>query len=221
MSKPVHAEDHKLAQEICKKLQAGDGNAIGPLYEQYYRLFLAVCRRRLIVADSAPKVLNNFWLEMLNARAICAYEGKASLRTYLLLILIRRCHDENRKAIAKRKREASQVEAADGPQDLVESPENEVLGRERSKIIAEAMEILEQTSPRDAVLVRMHLSGSDYRAMAMVELGNGDMSEDELGRRTAAVKKQFTRPKTGSMAKFRSAVLRCVRRHGLDWRDLL
>jgi RNA polymerase sigma-70 factor (ECF subfamily) len=218
----MHQEDHALAQSICMALANGEGDALVPLYNRFHRLFIAVCRRRLVERESAQKVENTFWLELLTGKAICSYEGKASLQTYLLLILARRCHDENRKVLTRRKHEVEppEDEKAHGA-EMADSPEEEMLNRERSLVLAEALAILEEASPRDAALIRMHLSEMDYRSMALAEMGGGGRDEEEIHRKTAAVKKQFTRPNTGAMAKFRAALTRVLLRHGLEWRDLL
>jgi hypothetical protein len=41
-------------------------------------------------------VLTKFWLELLNGKTICRYSGKASLQTYLTVILNRRIKAQSR-----------------------------------------------------------------------------------------------------------------------------
>ena len=92
-------KDYLLAQKICKALRARHNESILELYHVHHRFFLAFARRRLYNPehDQIESVLSQFWTELLNAKAICGYEGKASLRTYLLTILNRRIIDANRK----------------------------------------------------------------------------------------------------------------------------
>jgi RNA polymerase sigma-70 factor (ECF subfamily) len=84
--------DFKLAQRICNELRSGNPEALSELYHKYHVFFSAFTRQRLFITSDYPidHVLSDFWVELLNAKAICDYKGKASLRTYLTLILSRR-----------------------------------------------------------------------------------------------------------------------------------
>ena len=91
--------DYDLGQEICRELRAGNRRAIMEVYTRYSHFFAAFTRHRLFDDDphAVESVLSNFWLELVNARAICGYKGKSSLQTYLTVILNRRIIDANRK----------------------------------------------------------------------------------------------------------------------------
>ena len=91
--------DFILAQRICDKLRSGNREAILELYHKHHVYFSAFSRQRLFNTDQhqIENVLSDYWIELLNSKAICAYKGKASLRTYLTVILGRRIIDANRK----------------------------------------------------------------------------------------------------------------------------
>ena len=217
--------DNDLAQKICRELRSGNSSAILELYHKHGRLFAAFTRFRLFDDDphGVENVLSNFWLELINARAICKYNGRASLRTYLTVILNRRIIDANRKF--ERKRNSSPIETqnetkgCDLPYDQ-RTPETQLIVKEQQKLIQKALLKLSDTCPRDANLIRMNLEGLSYEQMAQRELNGVKANAEELKRRVDAIKKQFTRKETGSMAKFRNVLDNYLDTNGLDYKDL-
>jgi hypothetical protein len=88
-------------------------------------------------------------------------------------------------------------------------------------LIQKALVQLSDQSPRDANLIRMNLEGLSYEQMAVWELNGKSTDPEELKRKVDAIKKQFTRKETGSMAKFKNVLSRCLDTNGLDYTDLL
>ena len=222
-SHPKHL-DYDLGQEICRKLRAGYRNSIMELYNRYAHLFAAFARHRLFERDphEIESVLSKFWLELLNGKAICKYNGKASLQTYLTVILNRRIIDANRKLARERKVDAVTHEnEEDDQRHSQQTPETELMAKEQSKLIQKALVQLSDQSPRDANLVRMNLEGLSYEQMAARELNAECADPEELTRKVDAIKKQFTRKETGSMAKFRSVLSRYLDTNGLNHKDFL
>jgi len=166
-----HKEDYSLAQKICKHLKACRNDAILELYHDHHRFFLAFTRLRLFNPehDQIEAVVSNFWMELLNGKAICSYQGKASLRTYLLTILNRRIIDANRRFQRELKyteiAEEQNIDASNMPEDQ-RSAEDYVLQKERRKLIHDALIQLSETSPRDAKLIHMRLNGLSYKNIA-------------------------------------------------------
>ena len=78
----------------------------------YQKLFLPFARRRLFHPQDVEDVLQNFWEELMNGRAICRYaqqaEHQISLRSYCLGILHRRIIDRNRQFSRERQRLAAE-----------------------------------------------------------------------------------------------------------------
>ena len=218
--------DWDLGQKICRELRSGFRNAIFELYNRYNLFFEAFSRKRLFDNDphGVEQVLSIFWLELLNSKAICKYNGKASLQTYLTVILNRRIIDANRKY--ERERNAKQMtteneKRADNHHPDEQTPEKKLIIKEQQKLIQKALLQLSDDSPRDANLIRMNLEGLSYEQMAARELNAKTADADELKRKVDAIKKQFTRKETGSMTKFRSVLNRYLETNGMDYKDLL
>ena len=218
--------DFDLGQKVCRELRAGNRSAILALYNRYHHFYAAFVRKRLYGGEpqGVEDVLSNFWLELLNGKAICSYNGNASMRTFLTVILNRRIIDANRKLVRKRYStpiaNESEHEAYDESADQ-NTPEKELIIKEQQKLIQKALVRLSDTSPRDANLIRMHLEGLSYEQMAQKELKAATTEPDDLNRKVDAIKKQFTRKESGSMAKFKSILNRCLNSNGLKHRDLL
>ena len=218
--------DFILARRICNELRSGNTDALSELYHKYHVFFSAFTRQRLFIASDYPidNVLSDFWVELLNAKAICDYEGKASLRTYLTLILSRRIIDANRK-IKKEKASRSafedHVEAIPDNEALEPSPEDDLLKKEMQTLMHEALLQMAEISPRDAKLIKMHFEGMTYEEMAQKELNGKKISPRILKKKTNAIKKQFTRSKTGSLKKFETVLSNCLEKNALNFGDLL
>ena len=216
--------DYDLGQEICRKLRSGYRNTIMELYNRYAHLFAAFARHRLFDKDphGIESVLSTFWLELLNAKAICKYNGNASLQTYLTVILNRRIIDANRKFERERRAEPVPHENdANNQSHSRQTPETELLAKEQRKLIQKTLLQLSDQAPRDANLIRMNLEGLSYEQMAVRELNGKSADPEQLKRKVDAIKKQFTRKETGSMAKFKNVLSQYLDTNGLDYTDLL
>jgi RNA polymerase sigma-70 factor (ECF subfamily) len=218
--------DYDLGRKICRELRCGNRDAILELYNRYGHFFAAFTRIRLFDADphGVENVLSNFWLGLLNGKAICRYSGKASLRTYLTVILSRRIIDANRKYERDKNSDPLLTghgnEAAESTGES-QSPEHELIIKEQQRLIQKALVRLSDISPRDANLIRMNLDGLSYEQMAERELNGEEADPETLSRKIDAIKKQFTRKETGSMAKFRSVLSRYLDTNGLNYKDFL
>ena len=226
MDGPQNKKDYLFAQSICKELQANNKEAILELYHAYHPFFIAFARRRLFNPDQnqIDTVLSTFWTALLNGKAICGFKGKASLRTFLLTILNRRIIDANRKFQREIKFTEIPDEQSLEPSELPDhlgSPEDHMLREERQKIINDTLRQLSETAPRDANLIRMYLNGLSYEKMAEQELNEEQPETRQTKKKIDAIKKQFTRPQTGSLAKFKSALEKRIQQHEWDSRDLL
>jgi len=101
------------------------------------------------------------------------------------------------------------------------SPEKDLIHKEKIRLIHESLLMLTDTSPSDAFLVKMHLEGLSYQQMAEKELGGQPSSDKQLIKRVNAIKKQFTRDMTGSLAKFKSCFERCLMKNKLNLADMM
>ena len=224
-SNQIHT-DYDLGQKICRELRSGNRSAILAIYNRYQHFCAAFVRKRLYGGEpqGVEDVLSSFWLELLNGKAICSYNGKASLRTYLTVILNRRIIDANRKFERERNSMPIATESGNKAYDCSpnqHTPEKELMIKEQQRLIQYALVQLSDTSPRDASLIRMHLEGLSYEQMAQKDLKAVADDPDELKRKVDAIKKQFTRKETGSMARFKSIINRCLHSKNLKYKDLL
>jgi RNA polymerase sigma-70 factor (ECF subfamily) len=221
-----HKNDYSIARQICKDLRADHKEAILALYHEHHHFFLAFTRRRIYHSepDQIDTVLSNFWTELLNSKAICSYAGKAALRTFLLTILNRRIIDANRKFQRDMKfteiLDDQPINAADIP-DTVKSPEDLVLQKERQKVVHDTLVRLSESAPKDAAFIRMHLNGLSYKKMAEQEFNGQDKAAGELQRKVDSIKKQFTRPVTGSLAKYKALLEENLQKNGIHPGDLM
>jgi RNA polymerase sigma-70 factor (ECF subfamily) len=218
--------DILLAQQICDELRSGNTEALSVLYHRYNAFFSIFACQRLFASVEYPvdNVLSEFWMELLNAKAICDYEGKAALRSYLTLILSRRIIDANRKI--KREKTAkfifeAQRDSISDNDHLQRSPEDDLIKKELQTLLHEALLLLAETSPNDANLIRMHLEGMTYAEMAEREMQGQKSNAKKLKQKTDSIKKQFTRDDTGSMAKFKKILNKSMKKNALNFNDLL
>ena len=188
-------------------------------------MFVGIARRRLYNKDpnQAESILSNFWVELLNAKAICDYKAIASLKSYLIIILSRRIIDDNRSYLRENSKkdyiEDNDIEILED-KDTNPSPEDKIIDQEKKRIINEALLMLGNISPKDADLIRMHIQGLDYRQMVEMQFAISQSNEQELIKKVDSLKKQFTRKRTGSLAKFKICLNKCLENHKLSYREL-
>lgn len=104
---------------------------------------------------------------------------------------------------------------------LSASVEDQVIIKERDRIIRKTLLDLAETDPMDAGRVKMHLEEMSYGDMAARELAEFHPDQETLKKREMAIKKQFTRSGAGSLAKFKKMLLRNMEQYGIDIDDLL
>jgi RNA polymerase sigma-70 factor (ECF subfamily) len=226
MNKADLQKDLELARQLCVELRSGNNEAILNLYNMYQPFFFGFAGRRLYSPDydKVQTLLNDFWVELLNGRAICGYEGKASLLNYLIKILKYKIIDSIRRDSRRKEPNRNAGEWRDETEtvnDSPSSPEQDLIKKEKQKIIHEALLMLSAVSPKDAHLVRIHLDGLSYRQMAQLELSDMKHNKAETDKKTNAIKKQFTRKRTGSLSKFRVCLERCMRKNKIKQEDTL
>jgi RNA polymerase sigma-70 factor (ECF subfamily) len=224
MDRTFLTQDKSVAQKICEALLAGNRQPLEEMVSSHQKLFLLFARRRLFNHQDVEDVLQNFWEELMNARAICRYarqeEYQLSLRNYCLGILNRRVIDRNRQVVRERQRLAREPNQTGNPGN---SPEH-LLAQSvsdnltRSLVHAALIRLAEQ-SPRDVELLRWHLDGMSYEDMANRLLGPELLAPATLRKKINAVKKQFTRDRSGSLARFKAILLGLMQEQGLRYED--
>ncbi len=224
MAKTILTEDHSLAESICEALLAGNLQPLEELVVSYQKLFLPFARRRLFQPQDVEDVLQNFWEELMNGKAICRYaqqtESQVSLRSFCLGILNRRIIDRNRQISRERKRFTRDNPTANNPDA---SPE-ELLAQSVSdnvvrRLVHATLIKLAEHSPQDVELLRWHLAGLNYEDMAKRLLGPGQTASTNLKKKINAIKKQFTRESSGSLARFKAVLQELMQAQGLSYDD--
>jgi RNA polymerase sigma-70 factor (ECF subfamily) len=208
--------DIALAKRICEGLRSGEKECLGELVTAHHDFFQNFARRRLFRPDILEDVTQSFWEEMLSGRTICGYahssENKATLRTYLLGVLHRRVIDANRKTskngekLQEEENIQDRADPAPNPHNGLASSSSQDISR---RLVHQALLRLSEEYPQDASLVRMHLDGLDYSQMAT-----------RLEKSHDAIKKQFSREPTGSLARFKSALKQIMLAEGLRYEDI-
>ena len=145
MNIATHQEDLALAQEACLELRAGNNEAILPVYQIYHPLFMGYTRRRIraFSDDSrAISILDDFWVELLNAKAICDFKGISSLKTYLFKILNFRIIDD----VRREKRQGAYINNISSDDKDIDgfgsddvSPEQDLMDKEKIRLIHETL----------------------------------------------------------------------------------
>ncbi|MBC2736544.1 MAG: RNA polymerase sigma factor [Desulfobacteraceae bacterium] len=222
-----HHLDYTMAQETCTELLSGNNEAILVIYNKFHPLFLGYTRRRTHSLNDDTKalsILDDFWVELLNAKAICDFKGISSLKTYLFKILNYRIVDNVRRANRQGSYDNnvnSDNHDIDCFKDEKISPENDLMHKEKIHLINESLLMLTEKFPTDAHIVKSYLEGLNYQQTAEKMLSGKPFNSKELKKKTDAVKKQFTRPGTGSLAKFKSCLESIMKKRQLIQKDLL
>ena len=221
-------EDLALAQEACEELRSGNNEGILPVYRKYQLMFKKITYKRLndfATENRVLSILDDFWTGLLNAKAICGFGGMASLKTYLVKILYNKIVDHQRQQIRKYEKDKNTISQDVYDFDRLEaddiSPEKDLMAKEKVRLVHETLLMMTDSSPKDADLMRMHMEGLSYQEMAEKLLGEKPKSDKELKKKTDAVKKQFTRKTSGSMAKFKSCLERIMSKNQLAYGDLV
>jgi RNA polymerase sigma-70 factor (ECF subfamily) len=220
MDSPLLTQDKSLARRICEALLEGNRQPLEEMVSSYQKFFLPFARRRLFNPQDVEDVLQNFWEELMNGKAICWYAQQTaapiSLRSYCLGILNRRVIDRNRQISKERQRlsqdNPSTANPDDSPEYLLTQSASDNLAR---SLVHGALLQLAEHSPRDVELLRWHLDGMSYEDMALRLLGSGQIEAATLRKKINALKKQFTRESSGSLARFKAILLELMQAQGL------
>ena len=165
-------------------------------------------------------VVSKFWIELLNPKVICNYETRSSIKTYLANIFKKRIIDNNLAFNISKKHNEKNLQCVLDNEDYNLSQDNDLIQKKRLQLLHEAILMLANNSPKDADLMRMHLKDLNYREMATKILNNQKENQDKVKKLTNAIKKQFTRKKTGTLAKFKICFDRCLEIHNMTSVDL-
>ena len=220
--KKDYSKDLHLAKKICKELLAKNKDVIIELYKLHHTLFIRMAWKLLYnkKENYVKGVVSKFWIELLNPKIICSYKAMASLKTYLAKIFKKKIIDNNRAFSRSKKHNGNNLKCELTDDLSIQSMEDDFIQKERSKLTQEAILMLAQSSPKDADLIRMYLDGLTYGQMAEKKLKDQKKDQKKLIKLTNAIKKQFTRERTGALVKLKICFKRCLDMHNLTLDDM-
>lgn len=221
-------QDLELARMVCSELQGGNRRAIELIYRKYAHILRRVVFR--IVADRGvvEDVLQKFWLGLLDGRDICGYEAQQgiSLKNYLIRRIVFRTRDANVVIYREQQRhvslttvnpEGTETDIAECLARKTPSPEDVALDHSKGQLLFAALDAFSDYAPDHAQLVFWRMQGVEYEAIAQ---RLGATGKEEIYRKSAALRKKFTRP-LGSMSKFAIFLEKFLHCRGLKLEDLL
>lgn len=219
-------DDLNLAKRICEELKAGHSKALSILVEKFDKSFCMIIQRKLFLSEQnlAQEILHDFWEKKLMVeKAICKYTGKnnSSLKNFLTSILIKMIYDIIRhKKTKKQSTKEVSLENAYSLSLLTETtPQQQMIQLQKHKIFYEALSMLQNISPKDAQLIEMHLDNKTFLEMARIKYKDDEAGEISLDKKAARLRKQFTRPRTGSKARFKAILEKLLKQYKIDCID--
>lgn len=205
MKKNNYHEDIAVAKRLCKEILKGNREAIKEIYSAYHQFFAKYLSKMILSKNiiesqrvEAETILSIFWIELLDGKDFCNYEGYrgASLRTFLTQILFRRLQDELRKAarIGRLEREAKQAgECSFNLHQRPAQPDDEIIQQEYKEILHKTLLELSDESPEDADIMRMHFKGLSYKEMAERKLQGTQLDAKNIAKLTDSIRQRFNR----------------------------
>jgi len=131
---------------VVRRLAAGDGAALGELFDRYSPMLLALARRILGPAGDAEEILQEAFVQVWN-QADRYDPDRSSVSTWLILITRSRALDRLRSRQARER--TAEAAAAEPPRgDTSSGAEESVLHRERRTIVLEALAELPEEQRR-------------------------------------------------------------------------
>jgi DNA-directed RNA polymerase specialized sigma24 family protein len=196
--------DLTLAEYICREIRKDHPEALSELYETYQVFFEKITLKRTRDADLTHEILQDFWAELLDGDDICGYQAQngISLKGYLLRRLYFRTIDAMRRAIRHERRfvtddsgDPEQPELFVRVSDAIQSKQVETHhpNHDRIDVLFAALDALSAIRPADVDLIRQMMIGRTYDEIAGMMGAN---TEDEIKRKSAALRQQFVRSKT-------------------------
>ncbi len=121
--------------ELVQRLQAGDSLALGQAYDRHHAAVRAFARRLLGDADAAEDLVQEVFVTL--PKAIRRFDGRSSLRTFVLGIAVRHAQHHQR-ALARRKRAWQRSGELEMAPPL--GPEDDCRDRELAAALARALD---------------------------------------------------------------------------------
>ena len=233
MTDRKYKKSYDFAQKICLALRKGEIQAIEKVYnyKRFHRRFLIFAQKQLFRYgdyEYPESVVSKYWIELTDGKYICKYNGSGSLKNYLMLRLKDRIKNEICKVEKVQAKVTLFSECVATPGDVrseddqidsfihknisqgetsCQTPDDQLISKQKKQIFYDSLFELETEHPRDAYYIKMRLDGMTYKQMAQNELGCENTDEAVVKKKADAIKVQFTRKKTGSLASFKKILV--------------
>lgn len=239
------SKDLGLAKRICQELRDRNDHAALELMALYGRYLEAFARRRvgkmnLPEMDSEEWIkdlLQGFWIEkILEEKVICRYQGRngASLKTFLYSVMRNYISQQFREIIRRRETFIDDMPVSWEPPppsgknedtlikeiDTAEVPVDDVQEKLNREFVDMALENLSSKRPEDAQMISLWMKdGLTYWQIAQknLEAQGFKLDDDTVRKKAAALRKQFTRPETGSLARFAVIYMKILAEKGYEF----
>lgn len=152
-------------REIVARMQAGDREAFGEVYEQYAQRVFAFALRRLRDRDEAEDVCQDVFVEV--ARSIGSFQGRSKLGTWILGIAFHEVCGRRRRV-----RRRPLLLEVDG--EAVAFPDEVPLDRQvdAARVLARCVELLgREIGAAQREVFELHLGGAAGVAAIAANLG--------------------------------------------------
>jgi len=193
--------DRLRAEIICREIQQENtDHAFIALYEDYHQFFVTFAEKYLYNPQQAEDVVQDFWIELANGRAICNYEGRnnATFRTFLTKILIWRIINVNRK-LAR-----DDIRNLPEPHELSDGIHQQFM----AQIVNSGLETLAEKDLECVQLIQMHMKGYSFEQMAAETLKSDDPSPENMRKEINRIKPKVNKKGTGVCQKKLKSIIK-------------
>lgn len=239
------SKDLGLANRICQELQHRNGHAALELMELYGRYLEALTRKRVgkinlpeMDSDEWVKdLLQGFWIEkILEEKVICRYQGRngASLKTFLYSVMRNYISQQFREIIRRRETFIDDMPVSWEPPppsgknedtlikevDTAEVPDDRDQEKLNREFVEMALKNLSSKRPEDALMISLWMKEDlTYWQIAqkILEAQGSNLDDDNVRKKAAALRKQFTRPETGSLERFAVIYMKILAENGFEF----
>lgn len=198
--------DIELARFLCEQLRNDHPETLEVLFNDFHNFFRKLIARKVSDVALREEILQDFWCKLLDGNDLCGYEAQKgiSLKSYLTRRLCLRIKDALRRETVFYRRLVNPDGTGD-PEETENGLDRMLCGQGiywvdpditdtdlPERLFAKALDILSETRPQDAALIRDYLDGITYDQMAEQ---SGASDPDAIRRKSAALRQQFGRAK--------------------------
>ncbi len=130
-------EDDATENTLVDRLRRGEPKAVGEVYDRHHAAVRAFARRLVGDESSAEDLVHEVFVKL--PRAICRFEGRASIRTFLISVAVNHARHFVRGAARRR---SAMERYADEPPASSPNPERDARRSELARALTRALDSL-------------------------------------------------------------------------------